>query len=652
MRSTADSASTAPSTASSPSGDARTHSQFALFSTRRFAPLFWTQFLGAMNDNVFKNALVIFVAFSGATLVGMSGPLLVNAAGAIFILPFVLFSALAGQMADRYEKSMLIRWTKLLEVAVMAVAAFAFVTGSLALLFLCLFLMGLQSTLFGPVKYGILPQALDSRELVGGNALVESGTFVAILVGTIAGGVLIGIKPEGPLAVAVAVVVLAGLGWRVSQAIPEAPATDPTLRLNWNPFTETWRNIRHARRNIVVWRSMLGISWLWFYGALLLNQFAPLAKDVIGGNEQVATVLLAVFAIGVAVGSLACERLSGHKVEIGLVPLGSIGMSVFALDLYFALGGLPPRAGDAAAIGAGTLLAEPAHWRALVDLFLLAVSGGLFSVPLYALIQERAEASHRSRIIAANNILNAIFMVASALLAMALIALFDFGVRELILTTAVLNALVAIYIYSLTPEFLLRFLCWTLVRCCYRLRTRGLEHIPDTGPVILVANHVSYVDALVLSAVCRRPIQFIMDYAIFRTPGLSWVFRQMKAIPIASARTHPELVEAAFARAREALAAGEVVGIFPEGRITDSGELYPFRPGIERLVRETGAPVVPIGLSGLWGSFFSRAAGGRAFRRFRGFWNRISVAVGAPVPATEVTAAGLQARVAELVQPR
>ncbi len=620
------------------------HSQFALLGERRFAPFFWTQFLGAMNDNVFKNGMIIFMAFGGMTLRGMDSNLLVNAAGAVFILPFVMFSAFAGQLADKYEKTRVIRGVKIFEIVVMALAAVGFVTANLGILFVCLFAMGLHSTLFGPVKYAIMPQALQRDELVGGNALVESGTFVAILVGTIVGGVVVAMKPSGPMFVAAVTIIVAVIGYLVSRSIPAAAATDPSLKLNWNPFTETANNLRLAAKNIVVWRSMLGISWLWFYGAMLLNQFANMSKDVLGGNEQVATLLLAVFAVGVAVGSLMCERLSGKKVEIGLVPFGSIGMSVFAIDLYFATKGLQP-VGQS---GAMEFIGKSEHWRVVFDLFMLSVSGGLYSVPLYALIQERADESHRSRIIAANNIMNAIFMVTSAVLAIALIKFAGFDVPKLILTIGILNALVALYIYSLTPEFLLRFTCWILISFVYRLRVKGLENIPDKGPVIVVANHVSYVDALVISAACRRPIQFVMDHTIFKTPGLAWVFRQMKAIPIASAKDNPAMMETAFDRVNQALAEGEVVCIFPEGKLTKNGEMNPFRPGIERIVAETGAPVVPLALRGLWGSFFSRTANGVAFKRFRGFFNRIELAGGALVPSGNVTAAGLEATVREM----
>src|SRR5215471_7908830 len=386
------------------------HSQFQLLRERRFAPFFWTQFLGAGNDNIYKNALVIFVAFQAATLTTLSSNNLVNVAAAVFIAPFVLFSATAGQVADKFEKSRLIRFVKLFEIAIMSVGAIGFYRRDLILLFTARALMGVHSTLFGPVKYAILPQHLRSDELIGGNGLVEMGTFVAILLGEIVGGLVIAIKPDGPIYAGATAIAVAIAGYLVSRGIPETPAVAPGLSINWNPFTETSRNLRFAYGNRVVWLSMLGISWFWFYGATYLTQFANYTKDVLGGDEHVATLLLAIFSIGIGIGSLLCERLSGHKVEVGLVPFGSIGLSLFAIDLYFASRELVP----AGLSGIEGFLAVRAHWRIMADLVLLGMFGGFYIVPLYALIQERSEPAYRSRIIAANNILNALFMVASA----------------------------------------------------------------------------------------------------------------------------------------------------------------------------------------------------------------------------------------------
>jgi len=618
-------------------------SQFDLLKERRFAPFFWTQFLGAGNDNVYKNALVIFVAFHAATLTSLDPNALVNLAGAVFIAPFVLFSATAGQLADKVEKSRLIRWIKLFEIAIMIVGLVGFWQRDLAFLFAALALMGVHSTLFGPVKYAILPQHLKSEELIGGNGLIEMGTFVAILLGTIAGGLVVAIEGSGPIVAGVVAVVIAAVGYFVSRSIPHTPAVDPGLAINWNPVSETWKNLRFAQRNRVVWLSMLGISWFWFYGATFLAQFAGFARDVLGGNEHVVTFLLALFSVGIGIGSLLCERMSGRRVELGLVPFGSIGLTLFAVDLWLASRHLHA---DALA-GLDVFLASPAHWRVAADLVLIGLFGGLYIVPLYALIQERSEPSHRSRIIAANNILNALFMVVSAGLAIVLLRA-GLSIPELFLVTALMNAAVAFFIYGLVPEFLMRFLAWLLIHTFYRVDKAGLQNIPDEGACIVVCNHVSYVDAVVIAACVRRPVRFVMDHRIFRVPLLSFIFRTMRTIPIAPAKEDSAMKERAFADAAAALRAGEIVGIFPEGKLTDTGELSPFRPGVQQMIATTPVPVVPMALSGLWGSFFSRSVDGKAMRRLRGVFSRITLVVAPPVPPERVTLEGLQASVLAL----
>ena len=619
------------------------HSQFQLLREKRFAPFFWTQFLGAGNDNVYKNALVIFVAFQAAALTTFSSNDLVNIAAAVFIFPFMLFSATAGQLADKYEKSRLIRLIKIFEIAIMVIGAVGFYRRDLVLLFVALGMMGVHSTLFGPVKYAILPQHLRNDELVGGNGLVEMGTFVAILSGEIVGGLVIAIKPDGPIFAGATAIAIALAGYLVSRRIPETPAVAPELRINWNPFTETWRNLRFAHGNRVVWLAMLGISWFWFYGATYLTQFANFTKDVLGGDEHVATLLLAIFSIGIGVGSLLCERLSGHKVEIGLVPFGSIGLSVFAIDLYLASRSLAPQG----LAGIGAFFAIGAHWRVIADLILIGMFGGFYIVPLYALIQERSEPAFRSRIIAANNILNAIFMVASAGIALALLKA-GLSIPQLLLVTGLMNAVVALYIYLLVPEFLMRFLAWLLVHTFYRVDKEGLDRIPAEGPCVIVCNHVSFVDAIVIAACVRRPIRFVMDHRIFRIPLLNFIFRTMRTIPIAPAKEDAAMKERAFAEAAAALRAGEIVGIFPEGKLTETGDLNPFRPGLQRILEQAPAPVVPMALRGLWGSFFSRSDRGRAMRKIRGLFSRIALVAGAPVPPERATPEYLQQNVLAL----
>jgi 1-acyl-sn-glycerol-3-phosphate acyltransferase len=618
-------------------------SQYDLLRERRFAPFFWTQFLGAGNDNIYKNALIIFVAFEAAQMTSLDASALVNLAGAVFIAPFMLFSATSGQLADKYEKSRLIRWIKLLEIAIMVIGLAGFWRRDLGLLFTALALMGVHSTLFGPVKYAILPQTLATEELVGGNGLVEMGTFVAILLGTIVGGLVVAIHPHGPIIAGVVAVAVAVAGYLVSRAIPVTPPVSPDLAINWNPLTETWKNLRFAQDNRVVWLSMLGISWFWFYGAIFLAQFAGFSREILGGDEHVVTLLLAVFSIGVGAGSLLCERLSGRRIELGLVPFGAIGLTVFAVDLWIASRGLSAHA----LAGVSAFFATRAHWHVAIDLLLIGLFGGFYIVPLYALIQERSAPSHRSRIIAANNILNAIFIVVSAGIAIGLLKA-GLTIQELFLVTGLMNAAVAFFIFGLVPEFLMRFLAWMLIHTFYRVDKEGLERIPESGPCVVICNHVSYVDAVVIAGCVRRPIRFVMDHRIFRVPVLSFIFRTMRAIPIAPAREDAALKEHAFADVARALAEGEVVGIFPEGQLTSTGEMGEFRPGLERIIQETPVPVVPLALSGLWGSFFSRSHEGKAMRRLRGVFSRIALRAAPAVPPDQVTLPALRTVVLEL----
>ncbi len=620
--------------------------QFALLGQRRFAPFFWAQFLGAGNDNLFKFAFTVMVTFGATSASGLAPALVVQLIAALFILPFLLFSATSGQLADKFDKARLIRLVKNLEIAIMAIALYGFTAKSVPVLLLCTFLLGVHSTLFGPVKYAYLPQQLDERELTGGNGMVEMGTFVAILLGNVVGGLLIAVPEVGASYVAWSCLALALLGRVSAQFVPRAPATDAALQINWNPVTETWRNLKLAHGSIVVFRSLLGISWMWFFGAVFLTQFPAFAKDVLGGNEQVASLLLVVFSIGIATGSLLCETLSRRHVEIGLVPFGAFGMSLFAIDLWFASRGLVHGEG---ALTLGRFLAQPAHWRVMADLALLALFAGLYSVPMYALIQMRSLPSHRSRIIAANNILNALFMIASAAMA-ALLLKAGVTVPQLFLITGLLNLLVAGYIFLVVPEYLLRFIAWIATRLVYRFEVRGDEHIPTEGAAILVCNHVSFVDAILLMAASPRPIVFIMDHRIFKLPVLGTLFRFAKAVPIAPQKEDPQAYEQAFARARAVLDAGDLLCIFPEGAITRDGTLGEFKGGVMKLLEANPVPVVPLALRNLWGSFFSRVEGNAMSKPFRrGFFSRVGLVAGEPVPPAQVTPGGLRERVGALL---
>ena len=628
-------------------------SPFALLGQRRFAPYFATQALGAFNDNVYKNALIALIGYAGAATAagaasggadgGANDALLINLAAGLFILPFFLFSAFAGRLADREEKSGLIRRIKLAEVLIMATGVAALASGSVAAMIAVLFLMGTQSAFFGPIKYGILPQHLDESELVGGNGLVELGTFLAILAGTVAGTQLVTRAGGSIVPVSIALLAVALGGWLASRRVPETPATDPGLPLRWEPIGETVRLVRETARMRTVFLSILGISWFWFLGATYLAQFLVYARDVLGGGPDVFTLLLATFSVGIATGSMLCSRLSHGRVEIGLVPFGAAGLTLFGLDLVFATPDAPLGEG----LGLGAFLRAPGAWRVLADLFLIGAFGGLYIVPLYALVQQRAPSERMSRTFACTNVLNAAFMVAAALFALALLAA-GATIPELFLVLALLNAAVALYIFRLVPEFTMRFLVWLLVHTLYRVRATGLERLPEEGAAVLAPNHVSFVDALVIGGVVRRPVRFVMHHAIFRIPVLNFVFRTARAIPIAGRSEDPALYERAFAEMRAALEAGDLLCLFPEGRLTADGEIGEFRPGLARLLETHPVPVHPVALQGLWRSLFSRR-GGRAFLKLpRRLFARVGLVVGPPVAASDVTMEGLREAVARL----
>ncbi|GAB2855568.1 MFS transporter [Pseudoduganella ginsengisoli] len=619
-------------------------SQFALMSQRRFAPFFWVQFFGAFNDNLFKTALVVALGFDAASWTTMSASTITNLIPGLFILPYVVFSATAGQIADKFEKAGLSRLVKWLEVAIMAMTGLGWMTHTLWLLILGVVGMGVHSTLFGPVKYAYLPQQLKPEELMGGNGMIEMGTFVGILLGQVLGAILVATKGIGLELVAGGTLLTAVVGLVASYRVPNTPAPAPNLQINWNFLTESIRNIRHSAGNRTVFLSMLGNSWFWFYGALVLAQFPVYAKDYLHGDSSVFVLLLTMFSVGVGTGSLLCERLSGHKVEIGLVPFGAIGMTVFGADLYFASTGYA----NTAAVVWDTFLQQDSALRILFDVVMIGVFGGFFIVPLFALIQTRCDPEHLSRTIAGMNILNALFMVAATGMAIVLLGQ-GLTIPELFLATAILNAVVAMYIFSLVPEFLMRFLAWLLIHTFHRVKTVDADRIPEAGPAVLVCNHVSYVDAIVIGAASPRPIRFVMDHRIFKMPLLGWIFRTAKAIPIAPAKEDPWLMEKAFVDIAQALHEGDLVCIFPEGKLTSTGEINEFKGGIAKIVERSKVPVIPMALRGLWGHLLSRSQDNVFERAFRKGWrSSLALAVGHPVEPHNVTPELLHTQVAQL----
>jgi 1-acyl-sn-glycerol-3-phosphate acyltransferase len=613
----------------------------SVLKTRGFLPFYCTQLLGAFNDNLFKNALVILVSAKGLTLMGLSPAIVITLISGLFILPFFVFSAFAGQLADKYPKTRIIHIVKLAEVFIMLLGAVGFWTESLLLLIAGVFLMGVHSTFFGPVKYSILPQILRDEELIQGNAWVETGTFLAILAGTILGGFLI-ILPQGWMLVSIATVITSVLGWLMSLKVPRLAPAEPSLDISWNVMKPTFEVLRMTREKRAVFLSILGISWFWFFGAALLQLFPTYVKDSLNGSEAIITLMLACFCTGIALGSILVEKISGRNLELALVPVGSIGMTLFTLDLAWMP--MTPNA----PLDLATFLRSGQGLRIMFDLLAMSICGGFFTVPLYTMIQQRVEKARQSRVVGGNNILNSLFMAVASIMLAILLSL-KLTVPQIFAVLAALNAAVAIYIYRLLPEFLLRFLAWIISKVMYRRHLEGLDHIPESGPAVLICNHISFVDWLIIGGSIRRPVRFVMDHRLASLPIVSFLTRQAKIIPIAPQKESPEIKERAFQKIAEELREGELICIFPEGSITRTGEMMPFKPGIERIIKETPVPVIPMALDGLWGSMFSRKDGPALRKLPRGFRSRLSLRIGKPMAVERVTLPALEESVRKLL---
>ena len=616
-----------------------------MFLTKRFFPYFVTQCLGALNDNIYKNILLLMVTYSQIDSLPMPVDLFVNLAAGLFILPFFLFSAHAGAIADNMDKAKLIRRLKLIELVIMSCAATAIMTQSAILMLVLLFMTGTQSAYFGPVKYALLPQALKSDELVKGNAWVEIGTFLSILIGTLSAGLLLAV-PNGMIIASCIVITLSLLGFLSSANIPALPSKKSD-KVKFEPITGLKKTLKLAQKQRGIWMSILAISWFWFMGATYLTQFPNFAREHLFADSTVVSLLLALFSVGIATGSWLCEKLSFNQVELGILPFGILGLTIFSADLLWAVPAIesfPSQYYDVQ-----SFVAQSSHIRVMIDLFLVGVSGGVFIVPLYAFIQSRSEEGECAQSIAANNIMNALFMVASAAVSILVLSVVELSIVELFAILAVGNFIVAIYVYRQVPEFTQRFISYLLSHCLYRVSVTGRQHIPEQGAALIVANHVSYVDALILMGTSTRPVRFVMDKSISELPVLKYVFRHAGVIPICSPRKCAETYKRAFEQIEQALDNDEVVCIFPEGRLTSNGELGEFRPGVEKILKRTPVPVIPMALKGLWGSFFSHKNGHALTKRPTRFWSRIEVNIGELLQPTMLDRHLLQKEVQDLL---
>ncbi|KOE78212.1 acyl-phosphate glycerol 3-phosphate acyltransferase [Vibrio alginolyticus] len=614
--------------------------QPSLLTQRRFLPYFITQFFGAFNDNIFKNVLLLFVAFAGANVLPISSNLFINLAAGLFILPFFLFSASAGVLADKYEKSAFIRKVKLAEIGIMCLGAIGFITESYSILLLLLFLMGTQSAFFGPVKYALLPQQLKSEELVPGNALVETGTFLAILLGTLGAG-LIASAENAKYVAAAAVVVFAIVGYLASRHIPNAPACAPDLKFRWQPIKQTKQTIAIAKSDRTIFQSIMAISWFWFLGAAYLTQFPNFTHHYLNGNESAVSFLLALFSIGIATGSMTCDRLSNHRIEVGIIPIGSFGITIFGYLMAQAVPDNLPIFTDF-----NSFLSYQPLWPLFFYLLMIGVSGGIFIVPLYALMQQQAKVTQRAQVIAALNIYNSLFMVGSAILGIVCLTILELSIPQLFVILALLNLCVTLYLCLQVPIFLVRFLVWILTHTMYRVNHKNLHHLPEKGGALIVCNHVSYMDALLLSAVCPRLIRFVMEEDYAKLPPLRRFLKRAGVIPISA--SNRSSIRRAFSEVEQALAEGHIVCIFPEGQLTADGEINDFMRGMDIILKRSPVPVIPMALKGLWGSYFSRVKGQACRGLPTRFWSRLEIEAGEPVAPLQATTQVMQEKVIQL----
>ncbi|OLQ76157.1 acyl-phosphate glycerol 3-phosphate acyltransferase [Photobacterium proteolyticum] len=614
--------------------------QSRLLTKQRFLPYFLTQAFGAFNDNVYKNVLLILIAFAAPGTLPINSDLVINLAAGLFILPFFLFSASAGVLADKYDKALIMRVVKMAEIVIMSLATIAFLTESYMALLVLLFLMGTQSAFFGPAKYALLPQHLKREELVSGNALVETGTFLAILLGTLLAGVIAN-QENATVIAATSVVCFAVIGYLSSRWIPEAKPSNPDIPFKWHPVRQTRHTLSIARKDKTIFQCVMGISWFWFLGACYLTQFPNFAKLHLGGSAAAVSFLLTLFSIGIAIGSLLCDRLSGHRIEPGIVPLGSLGITIFGADLMFATPELVT-----ASQSFLTFVTNPELLRVFVSLTMLGVSGGIFIVPLYAMMQSRAKEEERAQVIAANNIWNAIFMVVSAITAIVFLSVLGLSIPQFFLFLSLLNFFVVLYIYTQAPDFFWRFVVWLVSHTMYRVRHKELSNIPTKGGALIVSNHVSYMDALLLAGACPRPIRFLMDKDIYNIPFIKAFCKACKVIPIDS--TDRKSILKAFVKVNGYLEQGDIVCVFPEGQLTYDGEVGPFMRGIDLIIKRSNVPVIPVALQGLWGSYFSRE-GGRALLKIpKRFWSKVDIVAGSPVEAKQANSTMLREQVLTL----
>lgn len=605
-------------------------SQAGLLLQRRFGPLWAAHGFNALLNHLLRAGALVVISAGGEAVLGSAG--MRAAAAVVFVLPALLLAPLGGQLADALPRHRMLLAGQACTVAGGLCAAAGLLVGSTGAVLAGVGLGGAGVALFGPVLGSLLRHYLEDGELTAGAGLVVAGRMAASLLALGLGYLALSAGLPWPALLAGALLATGGLGMLASLAVPATRPARPGLGPRLAPGPALARTLGPVLRDRNLFLAVLGISWFWFTSLVYLVYLPDYAAAAFGASRDTTTLLLASAMAGLGAGALACHPASGRRVELGLVPLGALGMAAAGIGLYL----LHPERGGGVDLALIALL-----------LALLGAAAALFVVPLQALVLQITEPRRLGRVLGGMYFYNLLF-VTLALAGAGWLRAEGLSPQGLMLITSLLHALVCVYIFLLLPEFLLRVLMWFLVNGVYRVEARGLSRIPVEGPVVLACNHVSYVDALVIGAHVRRPVRFVMARAYFDVPVLRQVFRLAKVIPIAPGRSDPGALGAAMDQVAAELEAGHVVGIFPEGRLTPDGEVQPFRRGIERIVARTPAPVVPMALQGLWGSWFSDAGGGRLRGLPRPGLRRVGLVVGEPVPARDVTAEDLRERVLTL----
>lgn len=615
-----------------------------LVFSRKFLPIFLAQFGGALNDNLFKSALLVVIAFQ-LTEAPAQAATTSNLAAILFILPFFFLSYIAGQLADRSNKARMIQKNKIAEIIIAVLCPLAFWSESLVFLIFVLALLGAQSAMFGPNKYAVLPQLMQGRDLVRANAHIAVGTFVAILSGTIIGALLLQTN-QSWVWIGLTMLSIAFSGFFAAKQIPETEIGEPDLKIDWNLLTQIRKLIRLARKNRTIWLTILGLSWFWFGGTAYLTQMPALVRFIGGGDESVVTLFLVLFIFGIGVGCGLSAWLSSHKPDLGIVPCALLGLCICGIDFA-----IIPLHESGSLLSASEFTSSSRGIHISIDIFLVGLFGGAFSIPLYTELQYQSRRENRARMIALSNMINAVAMVVSGLLAIFLMGILTIGLTGFLIIIALLNGVAALVFFRKLMVETFRFIAFVLSRCLYRIKIQGMNNVPKTGAALLVCNHISYLDPVIIFGASRRPIRFLMDYEIYSLPGLNWVFRGAGAIPLCSPLENRNVYQSAINEAVSALNNDELVMIFPEGRLSRDGGTGSFKRGLEKILEaHTEAPVYPMAIRGLWGSYFSHGNGPALRSMPKLPWYRVSILVGKKIEPEDASAENLREEVGLLIQ--